>query len=232
MNNKLLKIFALVLVLSMLAVPTALAEDADAAELPDIDITSWEFKVANTYNSILYYAPPYAGFEGQGIDQRIFEPLSQMINDARAAGYTLYAASAYRNFDFQYYNFVAFLDTQENSVEAVKHQHAPGTSDHQTGLGVCLTADPSLNAAYYFFDNSAMEETEVFDWLVEHCHEYGFILRYPEGKENYYGTPCSGGHFRYVGVDAATYIMENDLCLEEFLLLYDEDAVYVPESKD
>ena len=64
--------------------------------------------------------------------------------------------------------------------------------------------------------------------MVEHCAEYGFILRYPEGKEAWYGTPCNHAHFRYVGKEAAAYIMEHDLCLEEFLYLEDPSCLFVP----
>ena len=226
MIKKLSFIMALVLVFCLLSVPTAAAEAEN--ELPDVDITSWEFLVANTYNSILEYAPPYAGFEGQGIDERIAEPLAAFLTAARNEGYQAYVAAAYRNWDFQLSHFRNFLATQENAAEAVKHFHAPGTCDHQTGLSVCITADASCSAAYYRYDNSAILDTELYQWALEHCHEYGFILRFPEGKEQYYGTPCEPGHFRYVGVEAATYIMENDLCLEEFILMYDEDAILVP----
>ena len=56
--------------------------------------------------------------------------------------------------------------------------------------------------------------------MAEHCQEYGFILRFPEGKESITGVMYEPWHFRYVGVDAATYIMENGLTLEEFVGLY------------
>ena len=65
-----------------------------------------------------------------------------------------------------------------------------------------------------------MAGTEFCKWMEEHCAEYGFIVRYPEGKEQYYTLACHPGHFRYVGKEAAAYIMENGLCLEEFIELY------------
>ena len=63
------------------------------------------------------------------------------------------------------------------------------------------------------------EETEAFAWLMEHCADYGFILRFPEGKEDVTGVIYEPWHYRYVGTEAAKYIMENDLCLEEYLEL-------------
>ena len=68
--------------------------------------------------------------------------------------------------------------------------------------------------------NSELENTELYQWLSAHCHEYGFIVRYPKDKEEVTGIIYEPWHFRYVGVEAATYIMENGLCLEEFIALY------------
>jgi LAS superfamily LD-carboxypeptidase LdcB len=106
----------------------------------------------------------------------------------------------------------------------------PGLSDHQTGLALDFTDRSDLNAMYDEFEDGYMKDTELYQWLVEHCAEYGFILRYPEGKEEYYGTPCQHpAHFRYVGKEAAEYIMANNLCLEEFIMLYDESLVFLPK---
>jgi D-alanyl-D-alanine carboxypeptidase len=82
----------------------------------------------------------------------------------------------------------------------------PGTSEHQLGLGVDINAD-GVNSAGY----------EVYDWLEAHCWEYGFILRYPEDKTDITGISNEPWHFRYVGQEAAEYIMSNGLCLEEYL---------------
>ena len=84
------------------------------------------------------------------------------------------------------------------------------------------------NCNYYPYDDSSVYSSPVYDWMLAHCAEYGYILRYPEGKENWYGVGCNHFHFRYVGVEVATYIMEHDLCLEEFLYLEDPHSLYVP----
>ena len=60
--------------------------------------------------------------------------------------------------------------------------------------------------------------------MKAHCAEYGFILRFPDGKEDITGIMYEPWHFRYVGEDAAKYIMENKLCLEEFVALYKGNA--------
>ena len=195
---------------------------------PNVDVTSWEFLVANSYNSILIYSPPYAGFYGQGIDARIFDITATLFDDIRNAGLPAYMAAIFRNYEFQTTHYMNKVKEVGDAYEASKLVHGFGCSDHQTGLSFDISADPSMSINYSIFDNSAVLETDTYQWMLDHCTDYGFILRYPEGKEQYYGTPCTAGHFRYVGVEAAKYITENNLCLEEFLLLYDEDIIYVP----
>lgn len=92
----------------------------------------------------------------------------------------------------------------------------PGYSEHHTGLAIDITD--------VFWENKTeeLEKTDTYQWMSAHCHEYGFIVRYPKGKEKITGYEYEPWHYRYVGVKAATYIMEHDLCLEEFLDLYKE----------
>jgi hypothetical protein len=64
----------------------------------------------------------------------------------------------------------------------------------------------------------------MYQWMEAHCQEYGFIVRFPDGKEDITGIIYEPWHFRYVGVEAATYIMEHNLTLEEFVALYKDDV--------
>ena len=73
---------------------------------------------------------------------------------------------------------------------------------------------------YYEYKTEALENTELAKWMKEHCAEYGFILRYPKDKTQETGIMFEPWHYRYVGTEAAAYIMENGLCLEEFAALY------------
>jgi len=70
--------------------------------------------------------------------------------------------------------------------------------------------------------DASLANTALFQWMSAHCHEYGFIVRYPEDKQDITGIIYEPWHFRYVGIEAATYIMENGLCFEEFLALYED----------
>ena len=88
----------------------------------------------------------------------------------------------------------------------------PGTSEHQLGLAVDL-----VSSEYTGLDER-QEETGSYQWLVKHCAEYGFILRYPNDKTEITGIIYEPWHFRYVGVEAAREIMDQGICLEEYLL--------------
>lgn len=84
----------------------------------------------------------------------------------------------------------------------------PGSSEHQTGLALDINT-ASVQAHF--------ENTPTYAWLVEHCAEYGFILRYPEGKERITGYRFEPWHYRYVGKDIAKLCMERDLTYEEYV---------------
>ena len=93
-----------------------------------------------------------------------------------------------------------------------------------------ITDNAGYNAYYGSFEDDYMKDTDLYRWLVDNCTDYGFVLRYPEGKEAFYGVACNHpAHFRYVGKEAAKYMKEHDLCLEEFIMLYDESKVYLPQ---
>lgn len=221
-----------------ITVESADENDAQAAQeiqlppKPEIDITSWEFIIANSFNSIREYAPPYASFEGQGIDQRIFEQASAFLNAARNAGFSVWYSTTLRNYDYlqnRYFRYRYYV--VEDAVQAANDMLAPGLDEHQTGLAVDFTDRPDCSALYEEFEDPYIKDTELYQWLVEHCAEYGFVLRYPEGKEHIYGVACKHpAHFRYVGTEAAKYMMENNLCLEEFIQLYNPKLVYIPDA--
>mgnify|MGYP002624701790 CR=1 FL=1 len=125
----------------------------------------------------------------------------------------MYLKSAYRSYSKQrtmYHNRLASHNGRDDGWVSME-----GASDHQTGLGCDVVPrnwkDRSMN-------ETMMREPEC-QWMAEHCHEYGFIIRYPADKNDITGINTEPWHLRYVGVPAATYIMTNGLCLEEF---YDE----------
>ena len=97
------------------------------------------------------------------------------------------------------------------STEAGRWVAVPGTSEHQTGLAVDL-----VSASYQVL-NRKQEQTKEQKWLMEHCWEYGFILRFPSDKSDVTGIGYEPWHYRYVGKETALAMRDSGLCLEEYL---------------
>ena len=138
------------------------------------------------------------------------EALVAMLEDALDEGISLHLKSAYRSYQTQatmYYNRL-----QQNNGKDLGYVTKAGASDHQTGLAADLIPKDWLEKGM----TRAMGVAEGCKWMANNCARYGFILRYPEDKEDITEINYEPWHLRYVGVPVATYIMENGLCLEEF----------------
>ena len=134
-----------------------------------------------------------------------FETLSE---DASKLGYRIVAVSAYRDYNYQNELFNYYV--KEKGLEyALECSAKPGHSEHQTGLSLDVEGS---NKDYDSFENS-----KEFDWMKNNSYKYGFILRYPKGKEHITGFKYEPWHYRYVGIEVAKYIYENNLTLEEYL---------------
>ena len=136
--------------------------------------------------------------------------LVEMLEDALDEGIALHLKSAYRSYQTQatmYYNRL-----KQNNGKDLGYVTKAGASDHQTGLAADLIPSNWLEKGM----TEAMAVTEGCKWMANNCARYGFILRYPEDKEEITEINYEPWHLRYVGVPVATYIMENGLCLEEF----------------
>ncbi len=186
---------------------------------PAVDVSSWEFMLANPSTSISEYVPPQlVTLEGQQFDSRIIEPLKAFVQAARNEGLSVYLSSGYRSYSEQAANFRRVCEN--NGITDGKDSKGfyitlpAGYSEHQSGL-CCDITD-----RYYATKNRTIEETALYKWMSVHCQEYGFIVRYPDGKEEITEIMYEPWHFRYVGNEAAEYIMANGLTLEEFLALY------------
>ncbi len=136
------------------------------------------------------------------------------LSDAAvAAGYSrIVAYSNYRSYSSQatiHARSVASLGEQLSDRESARAGH----SEHQTGLVTDLGCSSGALETFINY--------EGYDWLMEHIHEYGFILRFPEGKEYITGYEYENWHIRYVGVEVATIIYEHDWTLEEYKILFD-----------
>lgn len=187
---------------------------------PDIDIDSWEYLYAGINNGVGRYAPEIANVEDQYMDIRCADATREFLKATRDAGYVVYIGVAYRNFEYLMYPYDHAVHKYGSGYEAAKHVTPPGCTEHSTGLAFDITDKLMYRANYYDLHDEEMGDTEVYKWMAEHCTDYGFIVRYPADKEEYYVRGCYDGHFRYVGVEAAKYMTENNLCFEEFIALY------------
>lgn len=183
----------------------------------------WKLLLVNDWN------PMPAGYDedlsfadvgnNERFDSRAADALLQMLEAGSA--YDIQSVSGYRSAatqDTLYWRKVqqyrdagySEYDAQLTGGTVVKR---PGYSEHNCGLAI------DLGGSGNFMLETDFEETEAFAWLIEHCADYGFILRFPDGKEDVTGVIYEPWHYRYVGTEAARYIMDNDLCLEEYLEL-------------
>ena len=175
-------------------------------DIGNYDINSISKNEPTYINGILLVNKKYglpANFGG-GIDPTALSNLHTLQADAKAAGFNIPTLSAYRSYETQrvlYNNYYArdgsFADT---------YSARPGHSEHQTGLAFDVGS----------IDNN-YGNTEAGKWLNLNCMNYGFIIRYPKGKENITGYQYEPWHIRYVGVSVATDIMNRKITLEEYL---------------
>ncbi len=151
-------------------------------------------------------------------DARIIDDLLDMLRAAKEQGITLQICSPYRDEAYQEHLFdqkikkymsrgMSYMEAYRLGSQVV---NVPGASEHQLGLALDIVMDTYTGLDEGFAD------TEGGKWLAQNSYKYGFILRYPEGKEYITGISYEPWHFRYVGVDAATVITERGITLEEF----------------
>lgn len=157
-------------------------------------------------------------------DERIIPDLLKMMKAAKEEGINLEIRSPYRDMNRQVYLFnkkikeymqqgMSYMDAYAVSSKTVT---VPGASEHQIGLALDITCDTHIELTKSF------GETEAGKWLAEHGCEYGFIVRYPEGKEYVTGIEYEPWHLRYVGAEAATIITREGITLEEFVASLDD----------
>lgn len=160
----------------------------------------------------------YAVNGNQKVDARMYDDLMAMLEAGKA--YNIGVQSSYRPYSKQeqlYWNKVdsmrgTYSDPVVMQTKAGEVVKRPGFSEHNTGLAVDLygSGDYSLTASF--------AKTNAYKWLMENCADYGFILRFPKGKESITGVIYEAWHFRYVGdPEIAHKIMDSGLCLEEYL---------------
>lgn len=188
---------------------------------PEFSADDWQLLLVNPWNEVpADYSVALRHLRNkQAVDKRCYPDLQEMMDDCRAAGLSPRICSSYRTQEKQealFKNKVSHLMAQgysreEAEIEAATVVAVPGTSEHQTGLAVDI-----VDKSHQILDET-QEDTAVQQWLMEHSWEYGFILRYPNGKSDVTGIIYEPWHYRYVGKEAAADIYEQDITLEEYV---------------
>lgn len=152
---------------------------------------------------------------GQSVDTRILSDLQEMFDAARSEDIYPIVSDAYRTREdqqtlmddvIQNYEDEGY-SSEEASSKAEQVIAKPGTSEHETGLAIDIAVD----------DDYDQDTDSVLEWMNSNAYKYGFILRYPSGKESVTGAEAENDHYRYVGKEAAKVIHDQGICLEEYL---------------
>lgn len=181
----------------------------------------WQLLLVNPWNEMPedYEVTLKALPDGQKVDERAYDDLNAMLEACRDAGLRPKICSSYRTQAKQTYLYNNKITRLRNAgyskaaalEEAGRWVARPGTSEHQLGLALDI-----VSSSYQALTKK-QEKTAEQKWLMEHCWEYGFILRYPSDKSEITGIGYEPWHYRYVGKEAAKEIYDRGICLEEYL---------------
>ena len=167
------------------------------------------------YGNLVTMDKAYDNKNGSKLSSVAYEAFKKLVDDAEKEGYHIRNNSAYRSYNTQ----SGLYNNYKNSnglAWADKWSARPGHSEHQTGLAL----DVGVKNEYSL---GTFESSKEFTWMKDHAHLYGFILRYPKGKEYITGYGYEPWHYRYVGVEVATYIYEQDITFEEYYAYFVEN---------
>ncbi|MBQ7782429.1 MAG: M15 family metallopeptidase, partial [Oscillospiraceae bacterium] len=172
----------------------------------------------------------YESWSEYYMDARMAEYMKQMLKAAAEDGNQLVIMSAYRTIDYQQRNFDNSVQdritnlgmTEEEAYEdTLKEVQLPGYSEHNAGLAADIMVKECTD-----MDSDAFKNTDAYAWLMENAADYGFILRYPEGKEDVTGIIYEPWHYRFVGVYYAKQLTDMGITMEEYF----EEMNWVDEN--
>lgn len=208
----------------------AAAREELISQLPDVSTDDWNLILVNNETPIdpSIEIPFTVLSNGLMVDERMAEEYEAWINAAAEAGHNIVLVSSYRSVDLQTKNYndriSSYMEDGYSEEEAVtmteEYIAVPGGSEHHTGLALDLLDEEWLSTGQGLVAEYDTQESQ--QWLAENAAEYGFILRFPEGKEEETGIAYESWHFRYVGRENAEFMQKNDLVLEEYIELLKE----------
>lgn len=196
---------------------------------PAASSTDWNLVLVNRENQLAAEIAMefYLTESGYQIDSRIKDPFLALLEAGKAAGMDFTMISGYRsieqqqaNYDVNYQNYLASgLSEEEARVKTEEYIALPNASEHTTGLAVDITSTALANQEGNSGLFPDLENYPEGLWLKENASKYGFVLRYPKSKEAITGINFEPWHFRYVGVENAVYMTEQNLTLEEYVAI-------------
>lgn len=192
--------------------------------------SSWNLILVNYINPIpCEFIPCLANIHDEYmckdylVDKKIIKELSNMFEDSKCYNINLSIFSGYRDIKKQIQLVNNSIKKKTDNGCTIKEARnscfetlaIPGFSEHHTGLAIDIYSNNDCS-----FDSSNFENTKAYSWLINNSYKYGFILRYPKGKEHITNISFEPWHFRYVGKEASKVIYEENICLEEFIEKY------------
>ena len=153
----------------------------------------------------------YSYGDNKKLNKEAYDAFISLADDAKKEGYTILIVSSYRTYQDQedvWKDYKASFGTKKADAYAAR----AGSSEHETGL--------AIDVADYNDKNDKFEATERFKWMQTNAHKYGYILRYPKGKENITGYSYEAWHYRYVGIDTATKVYNEGITYDEYYEYY------------
>lgn len=199
--------------------PTTKEEIEAVLNDPFMILVNRERKVSSDYvgKDLVTYSGSYK------LNSTCAEALRRLMNAGKKAGYSYTLYSAYRSYSSQYSKYYNKIDywkgegySEAEAIRLTNEYYAPpGASEHHTGLAADVCIPAIVNKYACLHEN--YDQTEEFKWFSSHAHEYGFILRYPNGDEEITGYSYEPWHYRYVGVEIATEIYKRGVTLEEYV---------------
>lgn len=190
-------------------------EDATATDLSDgysILVNKYNYLEENYEPENIESISSWYAYEGHSISSEVYSAYKDMWNAAKNDGHTLIVFSSYRTYTSQKKVYDSYENTKgQEYADSIAAR--PGHSEHQTGLALDIMS-------YGLEKSSEFVNTETYKWLLDNAHNYGFILRFPEGKEYLTGYNFESWHYRYLGKDLATKVYNEGITYDEYYAYY------------
>ena len=186
------------------------------------DLSKGTLILVNKYNRLSSsYSPDLVTMssnysrEGQRMEKEAYEHFKEMVDAAKKDNIKIYNISAYRSYSSQS-SLYTMYSNRDGVTKADTYSARPGHSEHQTGYATDIICSSS---------GCKFEERKEYEWLKDNSYKYGFIIRYPKGKEYITGYTFEPWHYRYVGTEAAKYIYEHDITFDEYYEVFVKNKI-------